>query len=200
MIGLVLRLWRLVALAGVFMFLWSHLPGPLRSSAPAGLSRLNAALPWHHATAPSSGTLLAVIDGDSLRVRLADGSTTRVRLLMADAPEHTATRASTGHHIDCGATAALNHMASLVKPGDRLQLTADPTQDAIDRYGRRLAYVSHGGRDLGRLMIRAGWATVYIYDHPGLRFVTYQAAALWARTHRRGVYAACGGEFHRAAQ
>ncbi|HMJ34801.1 MAG TPA: thermonuclease family protein [Baekduia sp.] len=200
MIGLVLRCWRLVALAGVLMFAWSHLPGPLRSRAPAALARLNAALPWQHDAAPSSATLVAVVDGDTLRVRLADGATTRVRLLMADAPEHTATRASTGHHVDCGGSAALNHMASLVKAGDQLRLTADPTQDGSDRYGRRLAYVSRGGRDLGRLMIRAGWAKVYIYDHPGLRVVTYQAAALSARTNRRGVYAACDGDFHRPAR
>jgi micrococcal nuclease len=199
MIGLALRLWRLAALAGVLMFVWSHLPGPLRSSAPAALSRLNAALPWHHEHTPSSGTLLAVVDGDTLRVRLADGTTTRVRLLMADAPEHTATRASTGRHVDCGGTAALYHMASLVKPGDRLRLAADPTQDDSDRYGRRLAYVSQGGRDLGRLMIRSGWAKVYIYDHPGLRVLSYQAAAASARAHHRGVYASCGGDFHRAA-
>jgi micrococcal nuclease len=175
------------------------LPGPLRSSAPAALARLNAALPWHHDEAPGSATLLAVADGDTLRVRLADGTTTRVRLLMADAPEYTATRAPTGHHVDCGGTAALNHMASLVKPGDRLRLTADPTQNATDRYGRRLVYVSHGGRDLGRLMIRAGWAKVYIYDHPGLRVLSYQTAALSARAHDCGIYASCGGDFHRAA-
>jgi endonuclease YncB( thermonuclease family) len=83
---------------------------------------------------------------DTLRVRLADGNTTRVRLLMADAPAHTATRTSTGHHMDCGGTAALNHMASIIKPGDRLRLTADLTQDDTDRYGRRLAYISQGTR------------------------------------------------------
>jgi micrococcal nuclease len=142
----------------------------------------------------------AVVDGDTLRVRLADGNTTRVRLLMADASEHTATRTSTGHHMHCGGTAALNHMASIIKPGDRLRLTADPTQDDTDRYGRRLAYISQDGRDTGRLMIRAGWAEVYTYDQPGLRVVACQAAALSARTHHRGVYAACGGDFHRAAQ
>jgi endonuclease YncB( thermonuclease family) len=90
------------------------------------------------------------------------GDLTRVRLLMAEAPEHTATRTSTGHHMDCGGTAALNHMASMIQPGDRLRLTADLTQDDTDPYGRRLAYVSHDGRDLGRLMIRGGWAKVYI--------------------------------------
>ncbi|MDB5862073.1 MAG: hypothetical protein JWQ76_5762 [Ramlibacter sp.] len=111
------------------MFLWSHLPGPLGSSAPAALARLNAALPWHHENASSFGTVEAVVDGDTLRVRLADGDTTRVRLLMADASEHNATRTSTGHHIDGGGTAALNHMASIIKRGDRLRLTADPNQD-----------------------------------------------------------------------
>jgi hypothetical protein len=49
-------------------------------------------------------------------------------------------------------------------------------------------------------MIRAGWAKIYIYEHPGLGVVTYQAAALSARTDHRGVYATCGGNFHRAAQ
>jgi hypothetical protein len=49
-------------------------------------------------------------------------------------------------------------------------------------------------------MIPAGWAKVYIYDHPGARAAFYEAAALSARLHHRGVYAVFGGDFHHPAR
>jgi endonuclease YncB( thermonuclease family) len=48
--------------------------------------------------------------------------------------------------------------------GRRVWLRTDSTQDVFDRYGRLLAYVDarSGGEDLGRRMLRAGWAKVYV--------------------------------------
>jgi micrococcal nuclease len=190
---------RIVAAIAATTYLWHLVPEPAR----AMIRRpVDAALPVAHGRpAVDSGraTVLTVIDGDTLRVRLPTGASTRVRLLMADAPEHSTLRASTGHHVDCGSTAALHYLAGLVASGDHVALARDPTQDAKDKYGRLLAYVDHAGTDLGRSMIRAGWAKVYIYDHPGVRVVGYEAAAVRARASHAGVYSACGGDFHRAA-
>jgi micrococcal nuclease len=197
MIGLLFRSWRLVATVLTAVTVWHLLPGPTRDVATSVAHRaLNAA--GLREQASGSATVTAIVDGDTLRVRLADGTEQRLRLLLSDAPELSATRASTGHKIDCGGAAALNQMRSLVAVGDRVVLKADPTQDSQDKFGRSLSYVSHNGVDLGKAMIRAGWAKVYVYDRPGLRVVAYQAAAVSARVHHRGVYALCGGDFHRA--
>jgi micrococcal nuclease len=199
MIGLVLRAARLALPLLTVMALWHLLPSPLRAAASDAAKRGLQAAGFDSPASNSTAHVVKVVDGDTLRVRLADGTQTRVRLLLADAPEHSALRASTGHHVDCGGTAALNYLRTLVRAGDRVTLTRDPTQDATDKYGRRLAYVSHEGTDLAKAMIGTGWAKVYVYDRPGLRVLAYQAAAVSARVHHRGVYAACGGDFHRAA-
>ena len=62
--------------------------------------------------------------------------------------------------------------------GRLVTLVGDPSQDAIDRYGRTLAYVDASGKgDLGRLMLRSGWASVYVFENPFARVTRYQAAA-----------------------
>jgi micrococcal nuclease len=83
--------------------------------------------------------------------------------------------------------------------GHSVRLTTDPTQDRVDSYGRLLAYVNRrsDGTDLGRAMIRAGWAMVYVYDSdPFQRFDSYSAAETQAQDSNRGVWASCGGDFH----
>jgi micrococcal nuclease len=84
--------------------------------------------------------------------------------------------------------------------GRTVILRRDPTQDAIDRYGRTLAYVDVGGRDAGEAMIRAGWAKPYVYDHvPFERVARYRAAESAAAHAHAGVHGTCAGDFHRAA-
>ena len=84
--------------------------------------------------------------------------------------------------------------------GRRVTLTTDPTQDAVDRFGRVLAYVRGGGADFGRSMVSSGWAKTYVYGRDFQRVDTYRAAQSSARKARpgRGVWRACGGNFHRA--
>ena len=84
--------------------------------------------------------------------------------------------------------------------GRRVTLVGDPSQDAIDRYGRTLAYVDAGGKgDLGRLMLRSGWASVYVFENSFARLARYQAAAGQAEARRLGVWNRCGGDSHRPA-
>jgi len=81
------------------------------------------------------------------------------RLIGIDTPESVAP----GTPVECGAKAATRYLAELVD-GAQVSLTADPTQDRVDRYGRTLAYVDTAQTDVGLEMIRAGLATVYVFD------------------------------------
>jgi hypothetical protein len=79
-------------------------------------------------------------------------------------------------------------------------LRTDPTQDARDRFGRLLAYVTTtGGRDLGREQVRVGWANVFVFERPFQRVGAYRSSARQARAADRGVWGLCGGNFHTAA-
>ena len=153
--------------------------------------------------APSAGGALigggarvvAVVDGDTIKVRLADGTRETVRLVGIDTPE--SRRPNTP--VECGAKRAAEAMRRLVAGRD-VTLVRDRTQDARDRYGRMLAYVDVGSRDAGEEMVRAGWAKPYVYgDVPFARLRAYRAAELVARRARAGVHGACGGRFHSAA-
>jgi micrococcal nuclease len=79
-------------------------------------------------------------------------------------------------------------------------LRVDPTQDAVDKYGRALAYVDVDGRDAGEAMVTSGWAKPYVYGGVEFERVSaYRAASRAAAARGAGVHGACGGDFHRAA-
>lgn len=118
-----------------------------------------------------------------------------MRLIGIDTPE--TERPETP--VECGGPQASAHMSSLLAPGARVRLVADPTQDRVDRYGRLLRYVIHDGRDVGLAQLRAGWAEVYVYEGvPFARVARYRAAADAAQSGDRGAWALCHGDFHTA--
>ena len=141
----------------------------------------------------------SVIDGDTLKVRFANGVTTRVRLIGIDTPE----TKQPGTRVQCGgrdATARMKKLALRNGRGRSVRLRTDPTQDLTDRYGRVLAYVSAGGDDFGRIMVAAGWATTYVYRGNAFeRVSTYRKAERTARSARRGVHRMCASNFHRVS-
>ena len=133
-----------------------------------------------------------VVDGDTLKVRLADGRKQRVRLVGIDTPE--TKRPDTP--VQCGGPQASALMRRLVLDprgrGVAVILVRDQTQDAEDRYGRRLAYVDlTSGRDVGLALIEAGWARAVAYDGRYAREDPYEAAERRARSQRRGIWALC---------
>jgi endonuclease YncB( thermonuclease family) len=142
--------------------------------------------------------VVRVIDGDTLKVRLVTGQTVTVRLIGIDTPE----TVKPGTAVQCGgpnATARMKRLAIRNGVGRSVTLTSDPTQDAVDRFGRVLAYVNGGGADLGRSMVSSGWAKTYVYEQDFQRVSTYRRAQSSAKKARpgRGVWRACGGNFHR---
>ena len=135
-----------------------------------------------------------VVDGDTIVVRLG-GREERVRMLGLDAPEASDTRFG---RPECGGREAAAYLRGRLAPGEDVALVADGSQDDRDRYDRLLRYVEHDGDDLARATIAAGWAAVYRTRDPFARQEDYRAAASAARAARRGVWSACGGDFHSA--
>src|SRR5437773_3603071 len=98
------------------------------------------------------GKVTRVVDGDTLIARV-NRRNERVRLIGIDSPEVGA----------CYATEA-TVAATKLALNRQVNLQGDRTQSRRDRYGRLLAYVRlPNGRDLGRELIRAGRARVYVF-------------------------------------
>ncbi len=159
--------------------------GPPASAAPGGERLLR-------------GSVVRVVDGDTIRVRTAGGPTERVRLLGIDAPELSETRTGTAQ---CGGAEAFAELATLLPRGASVTLEPDPTQDRRDRFGRLLAYVrtSDAAGTLQERLLRDGWARVYVYDRarPFGEVVRFRSAAALARRDQVGVWDECGGDFRR---
>ncbi|MDT9595283.1 thermonuclease family protein [Nocardioides zeae] len=133
----------------------------------------------------TSGVLDAVTDGDTVRVRTADGTVERVRLLGLDAPEVRGTP-------ECGGDEATGVVADLLPEGADVVLVADPTQGDRDRYDRLLRYVeTSDGTDVGEAVLAAGWAEVYVFDDEVERHQAYARAEESARAQDRGIWGAC---------
>jgi len=118
------------------------------------------------------GTVLRVVDGDTLVVRLSSG-TIRVRLYGIDAPEH-------NQPGGFEATAALKSLVG------NARVDIEPVSQ--DRYNRMVARVLRGRLDVNAEMIRLGDAWVYRHY---LRREDYGWCALEreARQAHRGLWA-----------
>jgi micrococcal nuclease len=147
--------------------------------------------PAAQAQVSSPATATRVVDADTLDARLADGREVTVRLIGIDAPEAG----------ECGADPAGEALRRLVE-GQAVNLVGDPTQDAIDRFGRSLFYVDRAGDrlDVGEEMLRQGWAEVFVYERDFERLSRYEFAAVEAFDRGAGVWARCEGDFHRSRE
>ena len=100
---------------------------------------------------PIRATVVRVIDGDTIRVRV-EGKQYAVRLIGVDTPE-------TVHPTKTvqlfGAEASAFTKAAL--EGKTVLLQADPTGDTRDRYGRLLRYVHLDGENFNARLIREGY-------------------------------------------
>ena len=129
--------------------------------------------------------VLSVTDGDTIKVRLANGRQVTVRLIGIDTPE-------VYGGVECGGKQASASMRRLAPVGAQVVLVSDPTQDRVDRYGRILRYVMKAGRDLNRAQVASGWATVYVYGGtPFRRVAGYRTAESTASAVGRGIWSRC---------
>ena len=133
-----------------------------------------------------------VVDGDTVKVRYASRRAT-VRIIGIDTPE----TQRPGVAVECGGPQASTSIKRLAPVSSRVVLRTDPTQDTRDRYGRLLAYVGRGKRDLGRSQIARGWAKTYVFaGKPFQRTAAYRRSQAKAKAEGRGVHGRCGGDFH----
>jgi micrococcal nuclease len=131
---------------------------------------------------PGSAVVARVIDGDT--VELASGE--RVRYLLVDTPE------STNGADDCFGANASTYNRDLVED-ETVTLVYDV--ECEDRFGRLLAYVSLGDREINRLLVDNGYACVlHIPPNGADRVAEFRAAEAAARAAGRGMWGVCAPE------
>lgn len=161
---------------------------------PAGAHAQSCAMP-HKPDGLVPASVVRVVDGDTIVVRLGDGWSTRVRLIGIDTPEvHPSDKLRrdaqrTGK--DAAAIQALGAKASEFTKkhlaGQHIQLERDAT--ALDRYGRALAYVWLGDELYNLVIVREGYAGLLTIP-PNVRYAEALAAChRTARESRRGLWA-----------
>jgi endonuclease YncB( thermonuclease family) len=131
--------------------------------------------------------VVAVLDGDTVRVRLAGGPRRDVRLVGIDTPE-------VYGGAECGGRQASRSLKQILPRGSKVSLVSDPSQALKDRYGRLLRYVHKvsTGRDVNRQQVYRGWARVYVYnDKPFNRVTSYRTAQRAADVANRGLWGRC---------
>lgn len=134
------------------------------------------------------------VDGDTIKATCGDKRVT-VRFYGIDTPESK----RPGVPIECQAIAASHSMKEMLKGKSSVRLVSDPSQESIDRYGRKLAYVEVDGRDLNRAQLEKGFARVYVYRHKKFkRYKDYRRAERAAQKEDKGIWRYCGGDNHKS--
>lgn len=132
-----------------------------------------------------------VVDGDTIKV-VKRGRSETIRLIGIDTPETVAP----GEPVECFGPQASAAMTSLVL-GKRVSLEDDQSQDVIDRYGRRLAFIwteDQRGRPAKLVqwqMVNRGLASEYTYEDPHAWVDELQAAQAKAQRNDVGLWAKC---------
>lgn len=135
-------------------------------------------------------TVVRVVDGDTLIVADARGEQRTVRLLGIDTPESVKPDAP----VDCFGPEASARATELLPEGSEVRVELDPTQDAIDDFGRTLAYVTPDGANasINERLVAEGYARVYISrGTPFAREPAFTAREREARDANRGLWGAC---------
>jgi micrococcal nuclease len=130
------------------------------------------------------GRVVRVTDGDTIRVRLDDGRTERVRYIGIDTPESV----KPDTPVQCFAKKASHFNASLVS-GREVTLRMDA--EARDRYGRLLAYVYAGGRFVNRELVARGFARTLTIPPNVAHADEFARLASHAREAGLGLWQAC---------
>jgi micrococcal nuclease len=140
------------------------------------------------ATTLGHATVLRVVDGDTIRVRL-DGRAERVRYIGVDTPESV----KPGTPVQCFAKRAAAANAALVA-GREVRLVGDV--ERRDRYGRLLAYVYRepDGAFVNAALVRDGYARTLTIAPNVAHARQLAELARVARESGRGLWAACGME------
>jgi micrococcal nuclease len=154
-------------------------------------------------TTPSDGqgrqaTVTRVVDGDTVEVEFADGTTDTIRLLGVDTPETTLsktdppefegvpdTAAGRDHLYNWGQQAS--QFASDQLAGQQVRVVMDTESDERGSYGRLLAYVVYdGGTNFNLELLRQGYARMY--DSEFARRDEFASAEAQAQSSNAGLW------------
>ncbi len=126
-----------------------------------------------------------VVDGDTLDLDM-EGKRVRVRLIGINTPETVDPR----RPVECFGKEASNKAKEILL-GKWVSVESDPTQDAYDKYGRKLLYVyTSDGTLFNKQMIEEGYAHEYTYRYPYKYQQEFKTREREARTQERGLWGA----------
>lgn len=150
---------------------WDLVPGELAGT-PGGADR--------------EGRVVAVVDGDTVRVRV-DGREETVRYIGVDTPE----TKRPGSPVECFGPAASAANERLV---DGRKVRLEVGEEQRDRYDRLLAYVyrADDGRFINEALVRNGYARPLAIEPNVDHAEAFSALAEEAREAGRGLWSACG--------
>lgn len=137
-----------------------------------------------HRAALVPATVIEVVDGDTVVVRLDDGRVDTVRLLGIDTPE----TVHPDKGVECFGPEA-SQAARERFAGRRVALEHDV--EVRDRYGRRLAYVFVDGVRVNDEILRNGYGRLLVITPNEAHARSLLAAELEARAAGRGLWGAC---------
>lgn len=134
------------------------------AAALAALPLAGLAVPAVAAADPApvmpSGIVVDVVDGDTVHVLDAVRGDVTVRILGIDTPE----TKKPGYTVGCWGPQATD-FARAALLGQPVAVVSDPTQAAVDRYGRTLGYIVRvDGFNYSVEAARNGAAKSYVYD------------------------------------
>jgi micrococcal nuclease len=160
----------------------------VRSIAVVCIALLASGCGHHAAVTDGRATVVRVVDGDTIVVRIGSRDE-NVRVLGIDTPE----THKPDTPVECYGPEASARMAALLPVGTTVRLVRDI--EARDRYGRLLAYVyrDSDGLFIDLTMVTEGYAGTLAIP-PNLAHRTeLDAAASQAQLAGRGLWQACGG-------
>jgi micrococcal nuclease len=150
-----------------------------------------AGVVWVHRSAAvpfTAGTVVRVVDGDTILVRGPGGRTEDVRLIGIDTPETVDPRRPVGC-FGPEASAYAKHLLG----GRHVLLRYD--RELHDRYGRFLAYVWLPGRSglfVNARLVELGYARAYPFPPNTAHEALFAALERRAAIAGRGLWGACG--------
>jgi len=127
-----------------------------------------------------------VVDGDTIDVQLADGSTYRVRYIGIDTPETVAP----GRPVQCWGPEASTRNRELVL-GQLVSLERDTSE--TDRFGRLVRYVWLGDELVETILLTEGQARAYPFRPDTARAEEFAVLEQTARQQAVGLWSACEG-------
>ena len=143
-----------------------------------------------------NATVTRVIDGDTVEVELANGTTDTIRLLGVDTPETTLSKTDPTQYgyedttdtrdfaFNIGEDA--KQFAEQRLANQEVQVIMDPESDSRGYYDRRLAYIYVDGTDFNRQLLAKGLARMY--DSEMSKRSEYESVESTARNQGVGIW------------